>query len=143
MSKTIDPVGSATGKPAPIATAIGSSIKNTSLAPALSALSRIALRSTCVDSHGTQIIILGLPPKKRFPRTFLMKYLSICSVTLKSAITPSFIGLIALIVPGVRPSIRFASDPTAITFLTLIPPPADCRIATTEGSFKTMPFSFT
>ena len=39
-----------------------------------------------------------------------MKCRSICSVTSKSAITPSFSGRIALIVPGVRPSIRFASS---------------------------------
>jgi len=35
-------------------------------------------------------------------------------VTSKSAITPSFSGRIALIVPGVRPSMRFASRPTAV-----------------------------
>ena len=36
-------------------------------------------------------------------------------MTSKSAITPSFSGRIALIVDGVRPSIRFASAPTAWT----------------------------
>ena len=36
-------------------------------------------------------------------------------MTSKSAITPSFSGRIALIVPGVRPSIRLASSPTAWT----------------------------
>src|SRR5438876_1000099 len=44
-----------------------------------------------------------------------MKWRSICSVTSKSAITPSFSGRIAAIVPGVRPSMRFASTPTACT----------------------------
>jgi hypothetical protein len=34
---------------------------------------------------------------------FLMKYLSICSVIVKSAITPSFIGRMAVMLPGVRP----------------------------------------
>ena len=37
MSTTIEPVGSVTGRPAPIAAAIGSSIRNTRRAPALSA----------------------------------------------------------------------------------------------------------
>ena len=36
-------------------------------------------------------------------------------MTSKSAITPSFSGRIAEIVPGVRPSIRLASTPTACT----------------------------
>ena len=36
-------------------------------------------------------------------------------MTSKSAITPSFSGRIAEIVPGVRPSMRFASTPTACT----------------------------
>jgi hypothetical protein len=39
MSTIIEPLGSVTGKPAPIAAAIGSSIRNTFLAPADSALS--------------------------------------------------------------------------------------------------------
>ena len=37
------------------------------------------------------------------------------SVTSKSAITPSFIGLMATILPGVRPNILLASSPTART----------------------------
>ncbi len=62
-----------------------------------------------------------------------MKWRSICSVTSKSAITPSLSGRIALIVPGVRPSIRFASRPTACTS------PFRESTATTEGSESTMP----
>jgi hypothetical protein len=62
-----------------------------------------------------------------------MKWRSICSVTSKSAITPSFSGRIAEIVPGVRPSIRFASTPTACTS------PDRWSIATTDGSLSTMP----
>ena len=46
----------------------------------------------------------------------------------KSAITPSFSGLMALIVDGVRPSICFASAPTAWTS------PDPTSTATTEGS---------
>ena len=62
-----------------------------------------------------------------------MKWRSICSVTSKSAITPSLSGRIAVIVPGVRPSIRFASTPTACTS------PERWSIATTDGSESTMP----
>jgi len=40
MSTTMEPVGSVTGRPAPIAAAIGSSISQTLRAPALSAASR-------------------------------------------------------------------------------------------------------
>ena len=42
-----------------------------------------------------------------------MKYRIIFSVTSKSAMTPSFSGRTALMWPGVRPIIRFASLPTA------------------------------
>src|SRR5689334_9007204 len=58
------------------------------------------------------------------------------SVTLKSAITPSFIGLMATMLPGVRPSISFASLPTASTS------PVFLLIATIEGSLTTMPLPF-
>ena len=62
-----------------------------------------------------------------------MKWRSICSVTSKSAMTPSLSGRIALIVPGVRPSIRFASTPTAWTS------PVRWSMATTDGSLRTIP----
>ena len=52
--------GSEMGSPAPIAAAIGSSMKNTSLAPADSADSRTALFSTWVMLLGTQTMIRGL-----------------------------------------------------------------------------------
>src|SRR5680860_82244 len=56
------------------------------------------------------------------------------SVMAKSAMTPSLIGRIATIFPGVRPTMRLASTPTANTVF-------DCfSIATTEGSLRTMPF---
>ncbi len=54
-------------------------------------------------------------------------------MTSKSAMTPSLSGLIAAIVPGVRPSIRFASAPTACTS------PVRWSIATTDGSLRTIP----
>src|ERR1700687_390692 len=47
--------------------------------------------------------------------------------------TPSFIGLIATTLPGVRPSISFASRPTATTS------PVALFIATIDGSFTTIP----
>ena len=52
ISTIILPVGSPTGSPAPIAAAIGSSIKTTSLAPANLAASSIALLSTSVTPEG-------------------------------------------------------------------------------------------
>ena len=54
----------------------------------------------------------GLAENSRGGFTFLMKCFSICSVTVKSAMTPSFMGRIAVILPGVRPSICFAASPT-------------------------------
>src|SRR5213593_3346129 len=47
---------------------------------------------------------------------FVMKCRSIFSAISKSAITPSFIGRMAMMLPGVRPSIFLASAPTASTF---------------------------
>src|SRR6266404_1169255 len=62
-----------------------------------------------------------------------MKCCNIFSVTSKSAITPSFIGRIAMMLPGVRPSISLASLPTASTLLVTL------LMATIEGSLTTMP----
>ena len=59
ISIIIFPAGSAMGSPTPIAAAIGSSIKNTDLAPARSAESRTALFSTSVIPEGIAITILG------------------------------------------------------------------------------------
>ena len=81
--------------------------------------------------------------KKLFLRcVFSMKYLIIFSVISKSAITPSFIGRMASMLPGVLPTISFASLPTAR--IRGLPPPYLSRsMATTEGSFMTMPLSLT
>ena len=138
MSSTIAPRASCTGMPAPIAAAIGSSIRNTSRAPAPSADSLIARRSTWVEPHGTQTSTRGLGRRKRDLCTCLMKCCSIASVMVKSAITPSFIGRTVAILPGVRPSMRLASPPTA-AIVRGPPGPRSWRIATTEGSFNTMP----
>ena len=75
----------------------------------------MARRSTWVDLHGTHTSTRGAGGKKPVSCTFLMKYCSIFSVTSKSAITPSFMGRMAVMLPGVRPSIRLASAPTAAT----------------------------
>ena len=67
-----------------------------------------------------------------------MKCLIISSVTIKSAITPFFNGLMALIFPGVLPSMVFASSPTARTdFFPLL-----STTATTDGSLSTTPCPF-
>ena len=50
--------------------------------------------------------------------------------------TPSFIGRIATMLPGVRPIMPLASEPTAKTA------PVSFRIATTDGSRSTIPFPF-
>jgi hypothetical protein len=93
-STTIEPVGSVTGRPAPIAAAIGSSIRKACLAPALSADSRIARRSTAVAPEGTQTMICGAEKLRRLS-ALRMKCLIISSVTSKSAMTPSRSGRIA------------------------------------------------
>src|SRR4029078_6516386 len=48
--------------------------------------------------------------------------------------TPSFIGLMATMLPGVRPSMSLASSPTASMR------PFTLLIATIDGSLTTMPF---
>ena len=64
---------------------------------------------------------LGLSTERGW--TILMNCLSICSVTVKSAITPSFIGRMASMLPGTLPSMALASAPTAwMVFLPLGPP---------------------
>src|SRR3954462_5951311 len=130
-STTMFPVGSPTGSPAPIAAAIGSSMRYAWRAPAERQASSTARFSTPVTPLGTHTTTRGCA--QRFWWTFWMKWRSICSVTSKSAITPSLSGRIAWIVPGVRPSMRLASMPTAWT--------SSVResIATTDGSDSTIP----
>src|SRR6185437_10939927 len=59
MSRTMEPRGSCTGRPAPTAAAIGSLTMPTLRAPAPSADSRIARRSTCVEPKGTHTSTRG------------------------------------------------------------------------------------
>jgi len=108
MSTTMLPVGAVTSRPAPMAAAIGSSIRNTSRAPADRADSRTARFSTLVIQGGTQMTMRGRARVRRLWARW-MKYRSIASVISKSAMTPSLIGRMAWIEPGVRPSISLAS----------------------------------
>ncbi len=112
ISTTIEPVGSWIGRPAPMAAAIGSYISPTRRAEALRHESLIARRSTAVAPDGTHTMTLGFTKPLRL-WTLRMKYLIISSATSKSAITPSRMGRMASMWPGVRPSIILASVPTA------------------------------
>ena len=64
--------------------------------------SSTALSSTSVIPEGTPTTTLGLPILYLLP-TFSIKFLSINCVAVKSAMTPSFNGLTALICSGVLP----------------------------------------
>ena len=112
MSTTMDPVGSVIGMPAPMAAAMGSAIRPALRAPAPSTDCRMARFSTGVAPCGTQTMTLGLVKVER-RCTLRMKCLIISSATSKSAITPSRMGRMASMDPGVRPSISLASSPKA------------------------------
>ncbi len=73
----------------------------------------------------------GMSPTRSWTR--FTKYLIICSVTSKSLMTPSRSGRTAMMLAGVRPTIRFASAPMASTFFVF------ASIATTLGSLMTIP----
>ena len=136
ISTTILPLGSEISIPAPNAAATGSSIKYASFAPAARDACFTARSSTLVTPEGIHTITRGFT-KDFFLLALLMKYFSIFSVTSYSAMTPSRNGRIATMLPGVRPNISRASVPTAITRFVLL------SIATTEGSFNTIPSLFT
>ena len=138
ISATMLPEASATGSPAPIAAAIGFSIRLTYRAPALFAASCTALRSTSVTPDGMHIITRALPNGEPLI-AFFIKRESMSAVMSKSAITPSLSGFTAVIEPGVRPIICFASLPTATTFGGF----ALTSTATTDGSRTTIPLFFT
>ena len=130
------PLGSSISIPAPIAAAIGSSIKYTSLAPAWIIVSSTALSSTSVIPDGTPTITLGLIALYLL-HTLDNIFFNNNLVAVKSAITPSFNGLIACISFGVLPNISFASRPVAITS------PVFVSTDTTDGSLKIIPFPLT
>ena len=87
-------------------------MRNALRAPAERVASSTARFSTPVTPEGTHTTTRGCA--HRFWCTFWMKWRSICSVTSKSAMTPSFSGRMALMLPGVRPSIRLASMPDGV-----------------------------
>ena len=137
MSTMRLPDGSLTGRPAPIAAAIGSSIRRAQRAPLLRAASRTARFSTSVTPDGMPMSMRGraISPTRSWTRS--TKYLIICSVTSKSLMTPSRSGRTAMMLAGVRPTMRFASAPMARTRL------VRASMATTEGSLMTIPRSRT
>ena len=137
MSTMSEPDGSLTGRPAPIAAAIGSSMRPAQRAPALSAASRTARFSTSVTPDGMPSSIRGRAIVPTRSWTLSTKYLIICSVTSKSLMTPSRSGRTAMMLAGVRPTIRLASAPTARTRFVL------ASMATTDGSLITIPRSRT
>ncbi|MPN16181.1 hypothetical protein SDC9_163519 [bioreactor metagenome] len=136
ISTIMLPRGSAMSMPAPIAAAIGSSIRNVWRAPASSVASITERFSTSVTPLGTHTMTRGLKNMWR-PDTFLIKWLSMRSVISKLDMTPSLSGLMAAIEPGVRPSMARASVPMASMR------PVRRSTATTDGSRSTMPLPFT
>ena len=119
ISTIILPLGCIISIPIPIAAAIGSCIKYTSLPFTLSADSLTARISTSVIPEGMQITILRDGLKNFFFKVGILfiRVLIICSDALKSAITPSFSGLIVLMFSWVFPCIILASFPIAIILL--------------------------
>jgi hypothetical protein len=90
-----------------------------------------------VIPEGTATITIGLTRKKCLLMMVPRKWRSIFSVRSKSAMTPSLRGRTATIPSGVLPNIRLASRPKARGS------PVLRSMATTEGSFKTIPSPFT
>ena len=77
-------------------------------APALRLASRTARRSTSVTPEGMQMTTRGRL-NMLLPQAFLMKICSMLDAMSKSAITPSFSGRTATMLPGVRPMTSLAS----------------------------------
>jgi len=98
----------------------------------------MARRSTWVEPDGTQMMMRGLGESRRESCTLRMNCFNICSVTVKSAMTPSFIGRMTVMAPGALPSISLALWPTAWIVLRAFGPPS-MRMATTDGSSRTIP----
>src|SRR5260221_8147313 len=132
MAMTMSPAGSVIGRPAPIRAGFGSWAGWPALALPRTPLSRTARRSTCVISDGTPITSRGRR-HGALPMAFLTKWMSIVSAASKSAMTPSRSGRTARMLGGVRPSISWASAPTASTV------PLAVLKATIDGSLRTMP----
>ena len=135
MSTIMWPSGLVMSMPAPMAAARGSSMRKTRRAPAWMPASTTARSSTSVMPEGTQMTTRGL--KRRKEAAFRINSLSIRSVMSKSEMTPSRRGRMATMLPGVRPSICWASVPTFSRV------PLSLSMATTEGSRSTTPLPLT
>ena len=119
-----------------MAAAIGSSMSMTWRAPAFWAASLTARRSTSVIPDGTQMTIRPIDVMNPgFTR--LMNPRMRASATEKSAMTPSLSGRIVSMSLCVRSCIMSASVPIATGF------PERRSMATIEGSFRTIPLSWT
>ena len=123
-----------TGRPAPIAAAIGSSIRKTRRAPALSALSWIARRSTAVEPEGTQMTTRGLAKATpgMHPADEVLDHLLGDLEVGDDAVAQ---GADRLDVAGRAPDhlLGFLADGEDLALPRLV------DIATTDGSFRTMP----
>ena len=108
---------------------------DTCRAPALRVASRTARRSTSVTPDGMQMTTRGRA-NRLLPQAFFRKFSSMLAVMSKSAMTPSFSGRTATMLPGVRPMTALASAPTQRT--------SSLRVstATTDGSRMMMPLPF-
>ena len=130
-STTMFPTGSWMSSPAPMAAAMGCSIRWAADAPARRAASFTARLSTDVMADGTQIRTRGrfilVTPARRSSRRIMRSVMS------KSVMAPSRRGRTATMYPGVLPIICQASFPTANTSWVLV------LRAMTVGWFRTMP----
>ena len=139
MSMIMFPIGSSTSMPMPIAAAMGSWIRYTSLALACSALSRTARFSTSVMPLGMQITMRRLGVKSWRPGLIIrIMPLIMSSAALKSAITPSFSGRMVLMFSCVFPCICCAARPMAITLPVLRSTATMLGSSTTTLSLKMM-----
>ena len=135
MSITMLPVGVSTGRPTPIAAAIGSATMNTSFAPAPSAESRTARFSTSVMPDGTHTITRGFTLKTCLSMIGLEE-------VAQHLLGHVEVGDDAVLqrphrddAVGRAPEHALRLEPDALDL------PVACSIATTEGSFSTMPFA--
>ena len=88
--------------------------------------------SVSVTPEGTLMTTRG-PENRRLDSTPFRKKRSMVFVSSKSATVPCFSGRIAMILLGVRPTMRWASSPMASTFL------VERSMATTAGLRSTSP----
>ena len=130
-STTMLPMGSWMESPAPMAAAMGCSMRYAAEAPARWAASFTARRSTLVMAEGTQMSTRGRLSRDTPQRCSSRRIMR--SVMSKSVMAPWRSGRTATMYPGVRPIICQASCPMARTSWVRV------LRAMTVGSFRTMP----